>query len=352
MNLDYHHEQKAALISGAWDHVVLQGYSTLDADAPGDAGKIIDYSARLARLFHAANPGVDLRLVATWSRADQTYLASGHWFGKPIEAMAIDVRAACDQAAERSSVIRAVIPVGQAWNRAIAEGIAVRNPYVAAGAGQINLWAADGDHASDYGYYLAALVIFGSVTGHDPRKLGRGEEAAAQLGISPDVALALQRIAFETLAGERTKVAIPGSWNLVAAASDEFGGSTLDVAKWKKDLWYGTSGVLAFKQENITVSDGSLVLTARKELFNEKSYTIGAVESLFDVPGANSYVEVRAKALHQNANVLSAIWLQSSPLTLGQQSKSRDRHPGNLRLSPHGQHLAHLGYRPCQLYRD
>jgi hypothetical protein len=39
------------------------------------------------------------------------------------------------------------------------------------------------------------------------------------------------------------------------------------------------------------------------------------VESLFDVPGVNSYVEVRAKALPRSANVLSAIWLQSSPLT-------------------------------------
>ena len=85
MNLDFHYEQKAALISRAWDHVVVQGYSTLDADAPGDAGKIIEYSARLAQMFHAANPRVDVRLVATWSRADQTYLASGHWFGKPIE---------------------------------------------------------------------------------------------------------------------------------------------------------------------------------------------------------------------------------------------------------------------------
>ena len=204
MNLDFHFEQKAALIARAWDHVVLQGYSTLDADAPGDAGKIIDYSARLAQLFHAANPQVDVRLVATWSRADQTYLASGHWFGKPIEAMAIDVRAAYDQAAEHSSYIRAVIPVGQAWNRAIAEGIAARNPYQAVGPGQINLWAADGYHASVYGYYLEALVIFGSVTGHDPRSLGGNEQAAAQLGISPDEALALQRIAFETLAGERS----------------------------------------------------------------------------------------------------------------------------------------------------
>jgi hypothetical protein len=203
VNLDFHYDKKAALISRAWDHVVVQGYSTLDADAPGDAGKIIDYSARLAQLFHAANPQVEVRLVATWSRADQTYLASGHWFGKPIETMAIDVRAAYDQAAERSRHIRAVIPVGQAWNRAIAEGIAARNPYEVVDPGQIILWAADGYHASVYGYYLEALVIFGSVTGHDPRSLGGKEQAAAQLGISPATALALQRIAFETLATER-----------------------------------------------------------------------------------------------------------------------------------------------------
>ncbi|MGH8252188.1 MAG: hypothetical protein ACREVI_16100 [Steroidobacteraceae bacterium] len=52
---------------------------------------------------------------------------------------------------------------------------------------------------------LEALVIFGSVTGHDPRRLGSREQAATQLGISPAKALALQRIAFETLASERER---------------------------------------------------------------------------------------------------------------------------------------------------
>ena len=65
-----------------------------------------------------------------------------------------------------------------------------------------------------------------------------------------------------------------GKWNLVVAASDEFDGSTLDAAKWKKGLWYDTSGVLAFRQENIAVSGGNLLLTARKEAFNERSYTL------------------------------------------------------------------------------
>ena len=202
VNLDFHYEEKSALIARAWDHVVLQAYSTLDADAPGDAFKLIDYSARLAAAFRSKNPHVDVRLVATWSRADQTFLPSGHWFGKPIEAMAQDLRAACDRAAENSPSIRAVMPVGQAWNRAIEMAVATRNPYEGIRPGQINLWAPDNYHASTHGYYLEALVIFGSVTGRDPRALGREEIAAAQLGIAPAEAVALQEIALETLANE------------------------------------------------------------------------------------------------------------------------------------------------------
>ena len=205
MNLDYHFEQKRALFRRAWDHVVLQGYSTLDADSPGDAGTIVEYATKLAQLFHEANPRVDVRLFATWSRADQTFQESGHWFGKPIDAMAMDVRAAYDAAAERSLQLRAVIPVGEAWNRAIAQGVAASNPYEPVGTDMVNLWTDDGYHASAYGSYLAALVIFGSVTGRDPRGLGAEEEAAAHLGISPARARALQRIAVETLAGERRR---------------------------------------------------------------------------------------------------------------------------------------------------
>jgi len=201
-NLDFHYESRLELLARAWDHVVLQAYSTLDANAPGDASRLIDYSARLASLFQSMNPHVDLRLVATWSRADQTYLQSGHWFGQPIEAMALDVRAACDLAAGHSLYIGTVVPVGQAWNRAIRKGVAARNPYLKIRPGQINLWASDGYHASTFGYYLEALVIFGSVTGRDPRVLGGKEIAAAELGIAPAKAVKLQVIAFETLAKE------------------------------------------------------------------------------------------------------------------------------------------------------
>jgi len=200
-NLDFHFESKTELLAHPWDHVVLQGYSTLDANAPGNPSKLVDYSARLASLFQSRNPRVDVRLVASWSRADQTYLPSGHWFGQPIEAMALDVRAACDLAARRTPYIR-VVPVGQAWNRAIRGGDAVRNPYLEIRPDQINLWASDAYHASTRGYYLEALVIFGSVTGRDPRTLGSNEMAAAELGIAPAEASKLEGIAFATLAEE------------------------------------------------------------------------------------------------------------------------------------------------------
>jgi len=204
-NLDFHYTQKAGLFTRPWDHVILQGYSTLDEKAPGDATTVMDYSARLTQLFHAQNPSVDVRLLATWSRADQTYLPSGHWYGQPIERMALDVRAAYDRAAARTPEIRAVIPVGQAWNRAMAGDIAVRNPLLPLPTGRINLWAPDSYHASSYGYYLEALVVYGSVTGNDPRTLGDKEFAAAELGIAPALAHALQQLAFETLYAEARK---------------------------------------------------------------------------------------------------------------------------------------------------
>lgn len=205
-NLDFHYREKAALIGRAWDHVVLQGYSTLDTETPGKTGVIVEYVAKFAQLLHDQNPNVDVRLYATWSRADQTYLKSGHWYCKPIDAMANDVRAAYDAAATHSPHVSAVIPVGEAWNRAIVAGLAASNPYQPVGAGQINLWAEDGYHASAFGSYLAALVIFGSVTDRDPRDLGEREEVAAQLRIPPRTARALQRIAFETLAAESARI--------------------------------------------------------------------------------------------------------------------------------------------------
>ncbi|MCE3519676.1 hypothetical protein LXJ58_33530, partial [Escherichia coli] len=68
-----------------------------------------------------------------------------------------------------------------------------------------NLWSYDQYHASIAGYYLEALMVFGQVTGVDPRTLGAGERAADELGLSPDLAVSLQRVAAAQLAAERPR---------------------------------------------------------------------------------------------------------------------------------------------------
>jgi len=198
-NFDYHVENKAAVIGRPWDYVVTLGYSTLDKGKPGNPDLLVRSAGQLAELLRSNNPQVDIRLVATWSRADQTYPKTGHWHGKPIEQMALDVRAAYNLAAAGSPAIRGVIPVGQAWNRAMKTGIADPNPYDGIDFGKVSLWTHDHYHASTYGYYLEALMIFGDLTGLDPRSLGKGERAAFELGMSAAQAVALQQVAFDEL---------------------------------------------------------------------------------------------------------------------------------------------------------
>lgn len=197
--LDYHLAAKAAVIDRAWDCVVMHGYSTLDAAKSGAPGLLISSTKQMAELLQRQNPKVDIRLVATWSRADQTYPDAGHWHGQPIEAMARDVRTAYDLAAAGAQVIHGVIPVGEAWNRAFKAGVADANPYDGIAAGQVDLWSYDHYHASTHGYYLAALVEFGDITGLDPRSLGKGERSAFELGVSPAEASALQQVAYDEL---------------------------------------------------------------------------------------------------------------------------------------------------------
>ena len=208
--LDWHWRTRQSALDRAWDYVVLQEYSTLDPDRPGDATKLLSASGQLATMFHARNPNVKIGLVATWSRPDQTFPTTGHWAGKPIERMAIDIRQADDRALQASGKIAWVIPVGQAFNCAIASGIADANPYDETDPGKIDLWADDHYHASTAGYYLEALTVFARVTARDPRTLGSGESAARELGLAPTLTARLQRVAYQVALTGRCAASEPG----------------------------------------------------------------------------------------------------------------------------------------------
>jgi hypothetical protein len=208
--IDFHLAEKLGVIGRRpWDKVVMHGYSTLDSAQPGNPATLIATAGQMAEFLHGLNANVEVYLTATWSRADQVYVAERPWTGKPIEQMAMDIRAGYDQAAASSSAIKSVNPVGEAWTRAMNNGIADSNPYDGIEPGKVNLWTYDNYHASDFGYYLEALVVFGNLTGKDPRSLGDNECSAYELGMSRQQVNALQQAAFEQLESEGKVIANP-----------------------------------------------------------------------------------------------------------------------------------------------
>ncbi len=191
-----------------WDVVMLQDLSMLDKERDGDPAEHVRNAAAIAAYVHEANPKAEVDLYSTWSRPDLAYHDPNPWLGKPITALADDVAAADEQALAASHDLHLRVPVGGAFNRAIREGVADENPYDGIDPGKVNLWASDNHHASTPGIYLAALMIFGKVTGIDPLSLGPREHAASRLGLSQDLARSLQHIASEELAEQKAAMAV------------------------------------------------------------------------------------------------------------------------------------------------
>lgn len=210
--LDFHLEQKLDVIgSESWDKVVMHGFSTLDPVKPGNPAMLIDTAGKMADFVHKLNSNVKIFLTSTWTRADLVYQADKYWSNTPIEKMALDVREGNNKAMAASPYITGVNPVGEAWTRAMKMGIADDNPYDGIEYGKVSLWTWDHYHSSTYGDYLHALVVFGNITGIDPRTLGEHECSALELGISKRLAKRLQQAAFEQLESEQ----------LITAASSE-----------------------------------------------------------------------------------------------------------------------------------
>lgn len=200
VGLDWHYNNRLPLINQSWDHVVLQSFSTLDAQHPGNPASLIQYSSLLANLLVAKNPSVDIHLDATWSRADQTYLPTGAFYGQSIYTMEKVVSAGYHAANAANPHIDDVIETGRAWARTWETGFADLNPYDGIDAGKVNMWAPDSYHASVFGYYLEALMFFGDITDTDPLTIGY-DQVARDLGISASQAFVLQTLASQTLLG-------------------------------------------------------------------------------------------------------------------------------------------------------
>jgi hypothetical protein len=145
-----------------------------------------------------------------------------------LAGMTTDMHAAFyNLAASKPAGYNGVIPVGDAFQRAVDEGLVLGSgfyqadgTYIEPTDGTINLWWLDRTHASKYGSYLSALTTFGSITGLDPRSLGASEQAAFDLGISVAAAQMLQQVAAEQLG---FAVAVPEPASAVTLAAGLLG---------------------------------------------------------------------------------------------------------------------------------
>jgi len=130
--------------------------------------------------------------------------------GGSLEMMTTDLHDAYFEAGDLPG-ITGVAPAGDAWMRAIQEGIARRNPFVDSQSTdhQVSLWDEDpalacctvpmGYHTSKHGAYLSALVLFAEITGVNPMRLGPNDQVAMDLEIDRGIARRLQRVAFRTV---------------------------------------------------------------------------------------------------------------------------------------------------------
>lgn len=205
-SLQYHYQNKLPQIgSKAFDIVVMADYSTLDQANPGNPTKLYTYSKLLEQYIHGGinphpNPNARVFLMATWARADQIYkTTTSPWYGQTVEKMADDLQNAYLQAAANDPSIEGVIPVGEADARAVTEGIADRNPYDSVTDGFVKVWNIDNYHASAWASYLEALVLFGRITGLDPRTLSPDGAAPKGLGLTSMQASAAATVAWEQL---------------------------------------------------------------------------------------------------------------------------------------------------------
>lgn len=162
--------------SGHYSHVVLQAHSLSAIDHP-------DQLATDTERFKHAIDAVHARTVLyeTWPRHPSARLYQKHPLVHSFEQMAGRVDSIYAEMAQHLGAQLA--PVGSAFERALGS-----EP-------EIVLWGPDGSHPTLAGSFLAACVLYGAITGEDPRA-----STYVPLNMNPSHAQLIKAIAADTLA--------------------------------------------------------------------------------------------------------------------------------------------------------
>ncbi|MGK7312819.1 MAG: glycoside hydrolase family 16 protein [Candidatus Longimicrobiales bacterium M2_2A_002] len=115
----------------------------------------------------------------------------------------------------------------------------------------------------------------------------------------------------------------PTGWTLVW--SDEFDGNALDATKWSVqtgdgcdiDLCgWGNNELQWYQADNVTVADGLLTITARRETVNGRNFTSARIRTLDKGDWTYGRFEIRARLL-QGQGLWPAIWMLPSDNVYG-----------------------------------
>ncbi len=141
---------RAQIDHGDFDTVVIQDHSLAPIEHPD---RMEEYARRFSERVDAT--GARLVLFETWARAPRSRVYRRLHLHGPEDMLG---RVDAAYARVGQEVHAAVSPVGRAWERASVE------------APNVTLHRRDGTHPTLAGSYLAACVLYGTLTGNDPRE--------------------------------------------------------------------------------------------------------------------------------------------------------------------------------------
>lgn len=170
-----------ALAEGGWDYVVLQEKS----DEPGRSTahvikEVYPYAKKLVDLAHKGSPDAQIIFYMTWGRKYGYKHPSVTDYPPLDKYETMQARLATSYLEMAYNNDAWCAPVGLAWQRVMKE-----RPYV-------TLYNPDGSHPSPIGTYLAANVIFTTIT-------GKPYQSSYTAGLDPELAEYLQQVAQQTV---------------------------------------------------------------------------------------------------------------------------------------------------------